>query len=165
MWSVMASIAPRQKRETKADFAQRERAREVRNEARREREFQEKSATTRFGRARELIGSVLGQFDRDEGGGTDGIDQSGLGEVERSIRASGKKRAGQAAGILAKRGIFTSGSSAAVESTIQAETEAAVAGKRGEFAESAADRRARKKAARLQAATQLTGQIAGGAFL
>ncbi len=74
----------------------------------------------------------------------------------------GKQARGKLATAMAKRGIFRGGPSAAAEATLLGETEAGVAQARAGFAESAAERRARKQMARQQAFAQVLGGIGGG---
>jgi len=130
-------------------------------ESKLERDFSSQQSSLAFDRARSLIGPLLA----DQGVGGDGVDTEGLAAQEASIRRTGAQAQAKVGGALAKRNIFQSGPSAAAFATLQAETEAAVAGKAGEFAESAADRRSRLKQARLAAATQISSDFLRGAFV
>jgi len=154
-------------REFKANLAEQQRREGVIfEEAARERAFEDKQATRRFLRTKSFVDPIIAQLQDDTGGfDDDDIDFGGLEEVEASIRRAGDKAQGQTASVLAKRNIFRSGPSAAAAALLQAETEASVAGARGEFFERGSERRDRRRASREQALTQIATQLASGAFL
>lgn len=98
------------------------------------------------GLLRELLGGS---------GGGDGSRSAAIEALEGSIERRGATAQGQLSSALAKRGIFRSGASGAASAQLTAGTEAEIAGMRGQFAESEAQRRSQEEMARLSALVNL----------
>lgn len=129
-------------------------------EAQRERQFESQEREVAFERATQFITPFLQEG---EGGGAGAEQLTGAQEaLESTIERRGSQAQSRLAGILAKRGIFRSGSGAAASAQLEGETEAGVAESRARFAESAAERRQRERQSRRQTALQAFQAVGGG---
>lgn len=81
--------------------------------------------------------------------------------LEASILRRGKESQGALSSLLAKRGIYGGGPSAAAAAKLQAEIESNVALSSAQFAESEATRQSQERTARQQAFTSLLSNITG----
>ncbi len=128
-------------------------------EAQRERQFESQERRVSFERATQFITPFL----QGDGGGAGGAQLTGAQEaLEATIEKRGSQAQSRLSSILAKRGIFRSGSGVAASAQLEGETEAGVAESRARFAESATERRQRERQSKRQTALQAVQAIGGG---
>jgi len=128
-------------------------------EAQKERDFESQQRTSAFERATSFISPFLSD---DLGAGASGALSSAQTALEQTIESRGAQAQSRLSSVLAKRGIFRSGSGAAASAQLEGETEAQVAQSRAGFAESAATRRQKEKESRRSAALQALQAVGGG---